>query len=79
MQYGVPSASFVEMNDVFCNRVDNGTYCLPLSCDVAVVNTTMNPYSFVDRYDNITYTQFITWNTYVDHRTLRTGEVVCVG
>ncbi|PYI13866.1 hypothetical protein BO99DRAFT_395918 [Aspergillus violaceofuscus CBS 115571] len=67
------------MNSVAWNLIGAGTYCAPLSCQVAIVNHTISASEYIRFYDNMTLTQFLSWNTYIDSVNLQTGEVVCIG
>jgi hypothetical protein len=77
----VPSAAILYLNDVMAYRIEPGSYCAPLPCEVAVIDgqeaTSAN--NFVDRFDNITLTQFWAWNLYMNSKNLRPGEIMCIG
>ena len=80
LEWNVPSASLVKLNKgITWDHVGSGSFCAPLSCDVAVVQNLTNADSFLRGYDNITITQLETWNPHLYVRTVRKGEVVCVG
>lgn len=77
----VPTAAVLHLNSVRLNLVYSGSYCAPLACQIATIEgqdpTSAN--NFVDRYDNITLTQFWAWNNYMEPNNLQPGDVVCIG
>lgn len=78
----VPSASIMYMNNVLCNVISNGTYCASESCQIVVLDDNYSAAMFLSSspaYENITITQFQTWNAYINLNNMRLGEAVCVG
>jgi hypothetical protein len=73
----VASASIMEMNDVICSTIPNGTYCATESCQIAVLTQDFNADMFLassTAYENITITQFQNWNAYINLNSIRKGE-----
>lgn len=81
----VATASLRDLNrGVNCNRMDNGTYCLPAPCDVAMI--------WVDGgipatdligpdgpYSDISMVQFMLWNAAALHEPVFPGDAICIG
>lgn len=55
--------------------------CLPLTCEVAVVNKTISIQDYVEQeFDDVNVQQFLAWNKCLHRRsTLRWRDTVCVG
>ncbi|KAK5739014.1 hypothetical protein LTR17_005532 [Elasticomyces elasticus] len=77
--YRVPTAALLNLNEISRMVASPGSYCAPESCDIAIVNVTTSAVNLVALYDNITETQFWTWNVYMEAKNLIAGDVVCVG
>ncbi|RMY32967.1 hypothetical protein D0866_06242 [Hortaea werneckii] len=75
----VPSAALLHLNKIRVNHVESGSYCAPLPCEIAIIDSSTGANRFVDSLGIITYTQFWSWNDYMEPRNLRPGETVCVG
>jgi hypothetical protein len=79
----IPSAALIDMNNLRdCGDIGNGSFCLPLSCQVATVNYTYgaSTYQFLhEKQPNITLIQFMNWNPYARFDKLKYGDVVCIG
>lgn len=77
----VPTAALVHLNPTRQDVLSPGDYCAPLPCTVAVIDSSesMSANNFVDSLDNITLTQFWSWNNYMDSKSLQPGEIVCIG
>lgn len=75
----VPSAALLHLNDIRANIVESGSFCAPLPCKIAIVDSRTSANNFVDSLGDITYTQFWSWNDYMDPNNLHPGETVCVG
>lgn len=78
----VPSAALFHLNkDIGVNTASSGSYCAPSPCQIVVIGgqdpTSAN--NFVDKYDNISLTQFWLWNNYMEPNNMRPAEVVCIG
>ena len=70
------------MNNVLCNVIPNGTYCASESCQIVVLDENYSAAMFLSSspaYENITITQFQTWNAYINLNNMRLGEAVCIG
>jgi hypothetical protein len=85
LQYGVPSSSLADANEnVNCRALKDGTYCVPLACDVAQhnVNGGQTMYQLIEGdgpYADISSIQFMRWNPTVDYTYIGPSEVFCVG
>lgn len=75
----VASAALLHLNDIRVNHVESGSYCAPLPCEIAIIESRAGAKNFVDSLGNITYTQFWSWNDYMEPKNLRPGETVFVG
>ncbi|KAI6878955.1 hypothetical protein KC360_g8998 [Hortaea werneckii] len=75
----VSSAALLHLNDIRANIVESGSFCAPLPCKIAIVDSRTSANNFVDSLGDITYTQFWSWNDYMDPNNLHPGEIVCVG
>ncbi|KAI7495045.1 hypothetical protein KC367_g7660 [Hortaea werneckii] len=75
----VPSAALLHLNDIRANIVESGSFCAPLPRKIAIVDSRTSANNFVDSLGDITYTQFWSWNDYMDPNNLHPGETVCVG
>lgn len=75
----VPSAALLHLNVIGVNNVESGSYCAPLPCEIAIIDSRTGANNFVDSLGDITYTQFWSWNDYMEPNNLLPGEVVCVG
>jgi hypothetical protein len=81
LHYHVESASVAALNPVACNAIQNGTYCVPQSCQIARVPGPMSMLQFLENgnYTNVTLTQVSTWNPYSSVKSLNAGDILCIG
>lgn len=80
VHHRIPTAALKALNGgVSCQSLGDTSYCAPQSCPVAVVYQYTDYRPFVNLYSNMTYAQFLAWNSFVDGTTLLPGEVVCIG
>ena len=83
LQHNVSSAGLAEYNpDINSNGLDNGTYCAPLSCNIAMVDSDVGGPQFLDNHPEfgaITISQFLAWNPSAIASQLTRGDYVCIG
>lgn len=75
----IPTAALVELNSISWQAVSPGNYCVPESCQIAVINETISASMYVAANDELSEAQFWDWNEYMDAKNLIVGEIVCVG
>ncbi|PSK36695.1 hypothetical protein B9Z65_1878 [Elsinoe australis] len=82
-KYNVTSAGLIDLNTQMSQTsIENGTYCAPLSCKIAMVQSNVGASRFLanhPEYGAITLSQFLAWNPSAYALQLRAGEYVCIG
>lgn len=85
LEYGVPSSSIGDVTEnVNCRALKDGTYCVPLACEVAQHNTDggQTMYQLLEGdgpYSSMSSIQFMRWNPTLDYTYIGPNEVFCVG
>ncbi|KAI4693341.1 uncharacterized protein J4E88_001712 [Alternaria novae-zelandiae] len=87
--YKVATGTLRDLNKRFVNQdscmaLPNGTYCLPEPCDAAkqVYDGGIEPFDLIGPngpYNNISFTQFVKWNSAAVHSRVMPGDYVCIG
>lgn len=85
LTYKVATGAFMDLNrGVYPNLVPNGTYCLPLPCDAAMVwvdggISALQLIAPDGLYPNISLVQFMRWNGASMSTPLFPGDTICLG
>ncbi|PVI07195.1 carbohydrate-binding module family 50 protein [Periconia macrospinosa] len=84
-RYKISTGSFRDLNKgINCAGLGNGTYCLPQSCEVAMQwyeggIPALDLIGENGPYKNISFTQFVKWNSAAIHMPVFPGDYICVG
>ncbi|KAF2732645.1 hypothetical protein EJ04DRAFT_496499 [Polyplosphaeria fusca] len=86
-QYNVATGTLRDLNKALtrdCGQVQNGTLCLPAPCQVAMqwYDGGIEPFQLMAAdgpYPNMSFTQFMRWNTAASHSRIWPGDYICTG
>ena len=65
VQYSIPSASLLALNNAYNCAALSGSFCAPQSCNITVNTVRQNLKEFASAYTNLTTTQLLHWNPFM--------------
>jgi len=79
----IPTAAFIDLNYMRdCTDIGNGTFCAPLSCQLATIDYMYGASTFQflpEKQPGISVMQFMAWNPFANFNVLGYEETVCIG